>query len=301
MPTTAGVGGAVRRLPGLPAPAGPGPDEFCPTETIMPEGHTLHRLATDVFDAFGGRPVTASSPQGRFAEGAARIDGRTLVATEAHGKHFLARFDSEDWLHIHLGLIGTVRFGPAPVPEPVGQVRLRLANDTSYADLRGATVCELLTTPERDVLLGRLGPDPAQPAADRAAADGAGRTQRRRQRVPRGDAVPGQAAPADAGAGAEAVRVGPDVGRSRGADAVRRGDRADRHRRRRAHAGRDGAGPAPRRPRRGGVRLPPAGRAVPRVPVRRTHPGAGGAQPVLVPEVPANRADPPDQPPKPLT
>jgi len=187
MPTTAGVGGAVRRLPGLPAPAGPGPDEFCPTETIMPEGHTLHRLATDVFDAFGGRTVTASSPQGRFAEGAARIDGRTLVATEAHGKHFLARFDSEDWLHIHLGLIGTVRFGPAPVP--VGQVRLRLANDTSYADLRGATVCELLTTPERDVLLGRLGPDPLRDDADPDLAW----TRIRRSRLPIGQLLMEQA------------------------------------------------------------------------------------------------------------
>ena len=55
----------------------------------MPEGHTLHRLATDVYDAFGGRPVVANSPQGRFAEGAARLDGQVLLRTEAHGKHFL--------------------------------------------------------------------------------------------------------------------------------------------------------------------------------------------------------------------
>ncbi|HEY9335971.1 MAG TPA: Fpg/Nei family DNA glycosylase, partial [Kribbella sp.] len=40
----------------------------------MPEGHTLHRLANDVWDAFGGRTVRASSPQGRFAEGAALLD-----------------------------------------------------------------------------------------------------------------------------------------------------------------------------------------------------------------------------------
>ncbi len=118
----------------------------------MPEGHTLHRLATDVFDAFGGRPVTASSPQGRFAEGAARIDGRTLVATEAHGKHLLA-------------------------------------NDTSYADLRGATVCELLTTPERDVLLGRLGPDPLRDDADPDLAW----TRIRRSRLPIGQLLMEQA------------------------------------------------------------------------------------------------------------
>ncbi|MFC0622563.1 Fpg/Nei family DNA glycosylase [Kribbella deserti] len=132
----------------------------------MPEGHTLHRLAADVFAAFGGRPVRASSPQGRFVDGAARIDGRLLVQTEAHGKHFLAEFEGAGWLHIHLGLIGKMGFGQGPAPEPVGQVRLRLRNDTAYADLRGATVCELLTDGEREALIGRLGPDPLRDDAD---------------------------------------------------------------------------------------------------------------------------------------
>jgi endonuclease VIII len=132
----------------------------------MPEGHTLHRLARDVQEAFGGAPVRATSPQGRFADGAALLDGRVLRDTEAYGKHFLAEFDGAGWLHIHLGLIGKVDFGEAPVPEPVGQVRLRLQNATSYADLRGATVCEVMTDGERDTLLARLGPDPLRDDAD---------------------------------------------------------------------------------------------------------------------------------------
>src|SRR4051794_21633151 len=132
----------------------------------MPEGHTLHRLAHDVQAAFGGGPVRATSPQGRFADGAALLDGRVLRDTEAYGKHFLAEFDGAGWLHIHLGLIGKVDFGEAPVPEPVGQVRLRLQNATSYADLRGATVCEVMTDGERDTLLARLGPDPLRDDAD---------------------------------------------------------------------------------------------------------------------------------------
>ena len=41
----------------------------------MPEGHTLHRLARDQQRLFGGTVVRASSPQGRFTVGAARIDG----------------------------------------------------------------------------------------------------------------------------------------------------------------------------------------------------------------------------------
>ena len=40
----------------------------------MPEGHTLHRLALDLTEAFGGRPVSVTSPQGRFAESAALLD-----------------------------------------------------------------------------------------------------------------------------------------------------------------------------------------------------------------------------------
>jgi endonuclease-8 len=132
----------------------------------MPEGHTLHRLANDVRDAFGGRLVQASSPQGRFVDGAALLNGHVLTQTEAHGKHFLADFEGAGWLHIHLGLIGKMDIRPAPVPEPVGQVRLRLQNATSYADLRGATVCEVITSEERDKLLSRLGPDPLRDDAD---------------------------------------------------------------------------------------------------------------------------------------
>jgi formamidopyrimidine-DNA glycosylase len=44
----------------------------------MPEGHTLHRLARDHTKLLVGREIAAASPQGRFAAGAARIDGRTL-------------------------------------------------------------------------------------------------------------------------------------------------------------------------------------------------------------------------------
>ncbi len=53
----------------------------------MPEGHTIHRLAADHRERFGGRPVRVSSPQGTFADSAALLDGAVLETTEAHGKH----------------------------------------------------------------------------------------------------------------------------------------------------------------------------------------------------------------------
>lgn len=46
-------------------------------------------------------------------------------------------------------------------PEPIGQVRVRLLTETVCADLRGPTVCEVLTTEETQAVVNRLGPDPA--------------------------------------------------------------------------------------------------------------------------------------------
>ncbi len=143
----------------------------------MPEGHTLHRLATALDDAFAGHPVRVTSPQGRFAESAALLDGRVLQHAESWGKHLWVHFDQHDLVHVHLGLYGRfdVLRDAAAVPAPVGQVRLRLvqadADDgaggtASYADLRGATACELQTAEQRAVLVDRLGPDPLRPDAD---------------------------------------------------------------------------------------------------------------------------------------
>ncbi|MGP3978440.1 Fpg/Nei family DNA glycosylase [Streptomyces sp. 8N114] len=144
----------------------------------MPEGHTIHRLARDVADRFAGHPLDASSPQGKFADGAALLDGAALTATEAHGKHLFLGFGPLGWVHIHLGLYGTLRFGEGPPPAPVGQIRLRLATRPGvhpegplhYAELRGPTRCELLTAPEKQAISDRLGPDPLRAASDPEAA-----------------------------------------------------------------------------------------------------------------------------------
>lgn len=129
----------------------------------MPEGHTVHRHAREHRARFRDRPVSLSSPQGRFAAGAAALDGHVLQRAEAYGKHLFLGFPGDRWLHVHLGLYGTWTFGAAPAPAPRGAVRVRLENAESYADLRGATVCELLTTPETSAIQARLGPDPLRP------------------------------------------------------------------------------------------------------------------------------------------
>lgn len=137
----------------------------------MPEGHTLHRLAISHHRRFAGGVVRVSSPQGRFADGAALVDGRTLTRAEAWGKHLLHHYDSGLVVHVHLGLYGTFTESPAPLTEPVGQVRMRMIGGGRSArpygaDLRGPTACEVLHAPEVDALTARLGPDPLRPDAD---------------------------------------------------------------------------------------------------------------------------------------
>ena len=138
----------------------------------MPEGHTLHRLAASLTDHFAGEAVGVSSPQGRFADAAAVLDGSVLAGAEAWGKHLFVEFGGERFVHVHLGLYGKFDVYDGPAPAPVGQVRLRLVSPgsagrrASYADLRGATACELLTVAERQTILERLGPDPLRADAD---------------------------------------------------------------------------------------------------------------------------------------
>jgi endonuclease-8 len=103
----------------------------------VPEGHTVRRLADRHWDLFGGKRVTASSPQGRFTDGAALISGQVLEATDAYGKHLLHRYSRERTLHVHLGLYGRFTDGSGAPPLPFGELRLRLATRRPWLDLRG--------------------------------------------------------------------------------------------------------------------------------------------------------------------
>ncbi|MGJ0384311.1 Fpg/Nei family DNA glycosylase [Paenarthrobacter nicotinovorans] len=158
----------------------------------MPEGHSVHRLARQFQDVFGGQRLEVSSPQGRFVAGASLLTGHTLEEATAHGKQFFLRFDHGLFLHVHLGLYGAWSFGGdstftgsssigaprrigeresgsgadggdyAGPPEPVGAVRVRLVSKHGWADLRGATTCAAITAAEAEAVLDRLGPDPLQ-------------------------------------------------------------------------------------------------------------------------------------------
>ncbi|MFT9663211.1 Fpg/Nei family DNA glycosylase [Mycobacteroides abscessus subsp. abscessus] len=136
----------------------------------MPEGHTLHRLARLHQRRFAGAPVSVSSPQGRFTEGAAAVNGRTFVQAHAWGKHLFHDYGPVGVVHVHLGLYGAFTELPVPMGLPVGQVRMRIEGAEFGTDLRGATACELIDAPQVDAILARLGPDPLRPRSDPASA-----------------------------------------------------------------------------------------------------------------------------------
>ncbi|MCK9795728.1 Fpg/Nei family DNA glycosylase [Isoptericola sp. 4D.3] len=109
----------------------------------MPEGHTVHRLARALDALFGGQVLAVSSPQGRFAGGAALLDGHRMVTAEAWGKQLFCAFapggshDDVRWLRVHLGLYGAWTFagdGSADVVHAIGAPRRRIGERESTPD-----------------------------------------------------------------------------------------------------------------------------------------------------------------------
>jgi endonuclease-8 len=76
----------------------------------MPEGHSVHRIARQFAQNFVGHRATITSPQGRFADGAARIDGHLMTDAKAVGKQMFLEFDNDLWLRVHLGMYGAWDF-----------------------------------------------------------------------------------------------------------------------------------------------------------------------------------------------
>ncbi len=84
----------------------------------MPEGHSVHRIARQFERNFVGKTLRASSPQGRFAEGAAVLDGRAAVSVQAVGKQMFLETEGAIWLRVHLGLYGAWDFAGEILVDP---------------------------------------------------------------------------------------------------------------------------------------------------------------------------------------
>lgn len=193
----------------------------------MPEGHTLHRLADQIQRLFVGQPWRVTSPQGRFAAGAARLTERVPERAEAWGKQLFVHCGPDIW-QVHLGLYGAFSFRGdehfsgaetlgAPrtasaeftadyddagwiLPEPpAGSVRARVHVQNGWADLRGPSRCAVLNPMQYELLIGRLGPDPLRQPVGAIGPLEQFQANLRRRRIPIAAALMDQAVIAGVG------------------------------------------------------------------------------------------------------
>ncbi len=125
----------------------------------MPEGHLLHRAAISHGALLGGKRLTVTSPQGKFAD-AGTLDGAVCEGVTAFGKHLFYTLDGDRHVHVHLGLRGFFLEHAAPVPEPQSWVRMRLAVDDGAVDLLAPMRCEVMDDEAVSAVIAKLGPDP---------------------------------------------------------------------------------------------------------------------------------------------
>lgn len=122
----------------------------------MPEGHSVHRIARQFERNFVGRTVSASSPQGRFAEGAAVLDTRVPTQVRALGKQMFVEFD-DLWLRVHLGMYGAWDFAGEVLVDPtiaaangrMGQTNQRGADIGQVFDSAGENSLSSIGAPRR--------------------------------------------------------------------------------------------------------------------------------------------------------
>jgi endonuclease-8 len=137
----------------------------------MPEGDTVYLTAKRLHQALAGEPVLASDfrlPQLATAD----VAGSTVLEVVPRGKHLLMRFDDGRTLHTHLRMDGGWQVCPAGgrPRRPAHDVRIVLTNRRGQAIGYRVHDVELLATAEESRLVGHLGPDLLDPAADLAEA-----------------------------------------------------------------------------------------------------------------------------------
>jgi endonuclease-8 len=132
----------------------------------MPEGNTIHWLARTHTRDLAGKRLRVSSPQGRFAREARRLDGRRFLSADAYGKHLFHHWEGGAVVHVHLGMAGWFYRYAGAAPAPRLSVRMRLSAPALTVDLIGPPTCALGSSADREAVIARLGPDPLDPSSD---------------------------------------------------------------------------------------------------------------------------------------
>jgi endonuclease-8 len=136
----------------------------------MAEGDTILRAKHRLEDALVGQSIAVSAPNPRGrAAGIERLDGRTLEAIDAHGKHLLFRF-GDLVLHSHLGMSGGWHVYPrgARWRRPRSSAWAVLGGERTEAVEFGGPTLRVLRASRVaiDPQLSRLGPDILAPDLD---------------------------------------------------------------------------------------------------------------------------------------
>jgi len=134
----------------------------------MPEGDTIHRAASAMRTALGGKAMTRFDAPRLI--GPVPQAGRTIEKVESHGKHLEIEWDNGMILHTHMRLSGSwhlYRQGEK-WRRPYEQMRASLENADWVAVCFNAPLVETYRRPDkrRHPGMGRLAPDLCRPDAD---------------------------------------------------------------------------------------------------------------------------------------
>ena len=145
-------------------------------EREMVEGHQVHRVAQLHRRLLRGKSFKATSPNGRFVDGARALDRRELHRVDAVGKNLFYFFGKEHdahedttVMHVHFGMSGrfSVFSRGDDVPEVTPTTRLRLENQ--HAGLTAMLSAMTVQHGGMDMyerLRSKLGQDPLRADAD---------------------------------------------------------------------------------------------------------------------------------------
>jgi endonuclease-8 len=131
----------------------------------MPEGDTIHRIASALRERLLGRTVRRLylRERGELRE----LHGREVRRVEAHGKHLTIELGGEVGLRVHLGMKGRLRSYPATAAPTSPALPLVIATtEDAFAFPRASQVELFRGRPERQPAIARLGPDLLDPDAD---------------------------------------------------------------------------------------------------------------------------------------
>jgi len=140
----------------------------------VPEGHTIHRIATALAPRLTGKRLERVTTQGLARD----VAGATVTSVAAHGKHLVIELDTGAHLRAHLGMNGRVRTYARAAGEAMlaklspGRVSLALVTDDGVYLWINAPTIEVAhrRSPRHGMAVASLGPDLLVDGFDAAAA-----------------------------------------------------------------------------------------------------------------------------------